>query len=162
MTSNVLFMSVPRKKPSRTRWRTNRKTTPIRTRGHFLSAIPPCSGLRWPSPPWRSDIRRYARCAHRRLRHRQTKNYWRSVVSVVPNELAGSAFFDFLWLRQNRASVALQRVTHIKRQFAVNPQYFHRTVDRVDVHDANGARRRPDRPQEFFIAFHDFHHSVRL
>jgi len=48
MTSNARFMSVQRKKPFRIHWRTNRKTTPIRTRGHFLSATLLCSGLRWP------------------------------------------------------------------------------------------------------------------
>ena len=47
--------------------------------------------------------------------------------------------------------VALQRVARIERQFAINTQHLHRTVDGIDVHQADGPGDGFDGTKQLFI-----------
>src|SRR5260370_41320754 len=58
--------------------------------------------------------------------------------------------------------VTLQRVARIERQFAVNTQHLHRTVDGIDVHQADGPGDGFDGPKQLFITVDDYHNFPRL
>jgi hypothetical protein len=61
--------------------------------------------------------------------------------SAAHSELTKGFKTGYLEPTRARSTVTLQGISYVKGKLPIEPQHFHRAIDRIDVHEPNGAGR---------------------